>query len=226
MKTKLRNISITIVLSLALAQLSACAAVSTQIEHGNLTAESRMSSSIFLEPVSVEQQTVFVEVKNGSDENLYGLSTQIKQNLRMNGWMVVADVNKAHDMIQVNVVQFGQAKSPEDVWKSTRDGFGSVATGALAGLVVGYATGSAAWGVGVGAGVAAASWIADQMVTNKTYSLITDVQVSVKKNKTWVKHSTRVASAVEKVNLKFEDAKPVLITKTAYKIANILGGSE
>ncbi len=221
MNVRLRN---TIILIISIL-LSACAAVSTQIEHGDLNVESKMSNSIFLEPVSLEKKTVFVEVKNGAAENLFDLALQIKQNLRMNGWTVVSDFNKAHDMIQINVVQFGQAKSQDDVWKSNRDGFGSVATGALAGVVVGYATGSTAWGLGVGASVAAASWVADKMVTNKIYSLITDVEISVRQNKIWSKYRTRVSSVAEKTNLKFEDAKPVLISKTAQQVGNILGDS-
>lgn len=181
-----------------------------------------MSNSIFLDPVADSNQTIYVQVKNTSTEDLSNLTASIKQNLQNGGWTVVSNPKNAHDMVQVNVLQFGQAKSPEDVEKATSSGFGSVITGALAGVAVGYLAGSTAWGVGVGVGVAAASLVADEMITNKTYSLITDVQVSVRnKDNSWQKYNTRISSMANKVNLKFEDAKPVLVNQLSKEVANI-----
>ncbi len=188
------------IFNLLFVNFEGCAAMSTSIQHKDLVVESKMSESIFLDPVDEVDRTVYVEVKNTSSEDLTTLAQQIKQDLTNGGYKVVDKPTKAHDIIQVNVLQFGQAKNPEEVWKSTDSGFGSVMTGAVAGIATGVATGSTAWGVGVGAGVAAASWIADQMVTDKTYSLITDLQLSVRKNATdFEKHKTRVASMADQV---------------------------
>ena len=94
-------------------------------------------------------------------------------------------------------------------------------TGVGVGVGAGAGVGS---GVGVGAGVAAVSWIADQYVQDKSYSLITDVQISVRKSdQSWTRYNTRIASVADKVNLKFEEAKPVLVTQIAQETAGILG---
>lgn len=228
LNSKLKAIATVALMSTITFTQTSCAAMSTQIEHKDLNVESKMSNTIFLEPVPQNLQTVYLEVKNTSSESLVSLTTRIKERLRMGGWKVVNDPAQAHDLLQVNVLQFGEAKSPEDVWKSTNSGFGSVMTGALAGVTVGALTHSTEWGVGVGAGVAAASWIADQLVTNKTYSIITDLQVSVRNpdNKTWTKYNTRIASVANKVNLKFVEVKPLLVKQLSKEISGLLVANE
>ena len=207
---------------LVLASLISCGAVSTEIHDNKLNVESKMSNSIFLDPVDSNKQTIYVQVKNTSTEDLSNLTSGIKQNLQNGGWTIVSSPSKAQDILQVNVLQFGAAKSPDEVNKATSNGFGSVVTGALAGVAVGYLAGSTAWGVGVGAGVAAASWLADTMITNKTYSIITDVQVTVNNlNKTKKQFNTRISSMANQVNLKFQDAKPVIVNQQAKEIAGI-----
>ena len=168
-----------------------------------------------------------MQVKNTSTETLHDLSRQIKLDLAANGYTVVRDPKLADDLLQVNVLQFGAAKTPEEVWKSMHSGYGSVVTGALAGIGVGVFSGSAAWGVGAALGVAAASWIANEMIQDKAYSMITDVQISVKQaDKTWHKHDTRVATVADKVNLKFEEAKPVIVKQIAQEITSIFGPND
>ena len=220
---KLKNVIKASAASILLAYgISSCAATSTAIDHSDLDAESKMSNSIFLDPLDMGDKTIYVQIKNTSTENLSNLTAALKDNLRNGGYEVVNDPHKAHDLLQVNILQYGAAKTPEEVWKSMNSGYGSVMTGALAGIGVGVLSGSAAWGVGVGLGVAAASWIADQMVKDKAYSLITDVQVSVQKpDKSWKRYNTRVASEVDKVNLKFNEAKPVLVEQLSREIAGI-----
>jgi hypothetical protein len=119
--------------------VSSCAATSTMIDHSDLHAESKMSNSIFLDPLDMGDKTIYVQIKNTSTENL--------NNLRDGGYEVVNDPHKAHDLLQVNILQYGAAKNPEEVWKSMNSGYGSVVTGALAGVGVGVLSGSAAWGV-------------------------------------------------------------------------------
>ena len=216
------------VISLAVAiGTSSCAAASAQIHHSDLTVESKMSNSIFLNPLDTADKKIYVQVKNTSTETLHDLSRQIKLDLAANGYTVVRDPKLADDLLQVNVLQFGAAKTPEEVWKSMHSGYGSVVTGALAGIGVGVFSGSAAWGVGAALGVAAASWIANEMIQDKAYSMITDVQISVKQaDKTWHKHDTRVATVADKVNLKFEEAKPVIVKQIAQEITSIFGPND
>ncbi|OAJ33474.1 Lipoprotein YlpA precursor [Piscirickettsiaceae bacterium NZ-RLO1] len=83
-------------------------------------------------------------------------------------------------MVQVNVLQVGEAPNVQSVWQTMATGYGSVMMGGFTGVAAGLATGSAGAGLAVGGATAAASWLADTLVKDVTYSMITDVQVSVK----------------------------------------------
>ena len=55
-----------------------CAATRTLIEKRKLTVETKMSETIFLEPVSPEERVVYVDVKNTTDKELPGIEYGIK----------------------------------------------------------------------------------------------------------------------------------------------------
>ncbi len=183
-------------------------------------------------------------------EDFKGLKEILAQDLQNNGWQVVNDIDKAHDMIQINVLQAGQAKNEAAAWGALSGGFGAdILTGGLIGLAAGYATSSVGAGIGIGAAATGVSWIANQLVENVYYSMITDVQVSVKVNgevtqttsadlaqgsqtstkqtysqKTnWMRYRTRIVSVANQVNLKFEEAKPELQAQVAKQVSGILG---
>ena len=58
--------------------LSGCAAGSTAIAKRNLDVQTKMSDTIFLDPVSPDQRTVYVDVKNTSDKPDLDLAPQIR----------------------------------------------------------------------------------------------------------------------------------------------------
>ncbi|MDA0912121.1 MAG: complement resistance protein TraT [Proteobacteria bacterium] len=175
----------------------------------------------------------------------------LAQDLQRNGWRVVNDISQANDMVQINVLQMGQAKNEASAWGALSGGFGAdIATGALAGLAAGYATGSVGAGLGVGAAVSGVSWIANSLVENVYYSMITDVQVSVKtkdgqvtqttqsnlsqgtqsnvsqtynQKSDWLRYRTRIVSVANQVNLKFEEATPELQAQIAKQVSGIFG---
>ena len=207
-----------------------------------------MSDSIFLEP-SDAKKTIYIQVKSTLSQDFDGLKQQLKQRLEANEWTVVNKVADAEDMVQINVLQAGQAKDEASAWGALKGGFGTdILTGGLMGLAAGYATGSAGVGVGVGVAGSAISWVANQLVENVYYSMVTDVQVSVRSkdgqvtqstesnlaqgtsSKTtqtiqqksdWLKYRTRIVSVANKVNLKFETAKPELQAQIAKQVAGI-----
>ena len=228
--------------------MSGCAAMSTAIKHRNLKVESKMSESIFLEPTD-DAKTIYVQVKSTLSQDFDGLKTQLEQQLAHNGWEIVKTVASANNMVQINVLQAGQAKDEASAWGALQGGFGAdILTGGLMGLAAGYATGSAGVGIGVGAVTGAASWVANQLVENVYYSMVTDVQVSVRskdgpvtqstesnlsqgtsskvsqtinQKSDWLKYRTRIVSVANKVNLKFEDAKPELQAQIAKQVSGI-----
>lgn len=247
-KRKVVYISLFAMMSTSLLSLSGCAALSTSIKHRNLKVESKMSESIFLEPTD-DKKTIYIQVKSNLSQDFDGLKTQLKQQLENEDWTVVNKVADAEDMVQINVLQAGQAKDEAAAWGALNGGFGAdILTGGLMGLAAGYATGSTGVGIGVGAATGAISWVANQLVENVYYSMITDVQVSVRskdgqvtqstesnlsqgnsskvsqtinQKSDWLKYRTRIVSVANKVNLKFETAKPELQAQIAKQVAGI-----
>ena len=231
----------------AIGLLSGCAALQTAVEHRNLDVNSKMSNSIFLDPVSPDQKRIYVAVKNTSSQQNIGLKNELKEALAQNGWSVTNDFTKAHDRVQVNILQVGKAKNANAVYASLSNGFGGALAGGLLGSAI--ASGAASGAIAGGAIGAGAGWISGMLVKNVTYSMITDVQVaqrtedgalvttdtksnlaqgnsgtqtqSMHTKSNFVKYRTRIASTANKVNLDFNDAKPVLAKQMAHEIAGI-----
>ena len=231
----------------AIGLLTGCTALQTAVEHRNLDVNSRMSHSIFLDPVAPDQKTIYVAVKNTSSQANIGLKDALTEALTQKGWRVTNDFIKAHDRVQVNILQVGKAKDANAVYASLSNGFGGALAGGLLGSAIahGAASGALAGGV-IGAG---ASWISGMLVKNVTYSMITDVQVaqrtedgvlvttdtksnlaqgssgtqtqSLHTKSNFVKYRTRIASTANKVNLDFKDAKGALAKQMAHEIAGI-----
>ena len=57
----------------ALMLLSGCAASQTMITKRNLDVQTKMSETIFLDPVGPEQKVMYVEVRNTSDKDNFDL---------------------------------------------------------------------------------------------------------------------------------------------------------
>ena len=250
MKTKSKTIAIIGAALFVTSQLTGCAAISTAIHHGSLKTSSKMSKTIFLDPVSDENKKIYVQVKDTSGKDV-NLKDALVAQLKGEGWDIVHDLGKANDMVQVNVLQAGEAQSPEAVWRSMNGGFGSVLLGGLAGVAAGYSSDSVGTGLAVGGVVSGVSWLADQMYSDVTYSMITDIQVSIRakdgqvtqttqsdlsqgsqtnmkqtyNQKTdWIRYRARIASVADQANLKFDDAKPELVSGITKQIAGIFAG--
>lgn len=227
-------------------QLTGCSAISTEIKHHSLHTQSKMSNTIFLDPVSDKDKKIFIQVRDTSSQKVH-LKEAIASNLISQGWTVTNDMDKAHDMVQVNVLQAGKAQSPESVWGSMNNGFGNVLLGGLSGVSTGMLTNSVGIGLGVGVATAGIGWIANEIVSDVTYSMITDIQVSVRvkgevsqntesklsqgtestttqtyhQKTNWLRYKTRIASVADQVNLEFKDAKPILVKEVSAEISGI-----
>ena len=84
--------------------MSGCGAASTAIEKRNLEVQTKMSDSVFLEPVSPDKQIVYVRVRNTTDKDIE-IEDQIKKAFESKGFKVVADPDEAYFMIQANILQ-------------------------------------------------------------------------------------------------------------------------
>ncbi|TLS68729.1 hypothetical protein FEF65_03265 [Mariprofundus erugo] len=61
---------VAVIALISLWMLSGCAATQTAISKRNLDVQTKMSSTVFLDPVAPEKMTIFVQVRNTSDKQL------------------------------------------------------------------------------------------------------------------------------------------------------------
>ncbi|HAT8966592.1 TPA: conjugal transfer protein TraT [Legionella pneumophila subsp. pneumophila] len=216
--------------------LTGCAATQTVIEHGSLQVSTQQSETIFLDPVSNDKKTVFVSVKNTSDEDV-GIAPQLKTVLSAHGYKVVNSPSSAHYLLQANVLKVGKM-SVAASQSALGGGYGSVIAGAAAGTAVGSLTQSSTGMIAGGLAGGVIGMAADSLVKHVNYTMITDVQIServgkgIKINEQFQSHlkngsstvtsqtssrdsqyqryRTRVVSNADKVNLKFQEARPSL----------------
>lgn len=225
--------------------LSGCAAVHTAIKKRNLDVQTKMSATIFLDPVAASKRTVFLQLRNTSDKQSMNFLSPITSAIQGKGYQVVDDPDKAHYWIQANILKVGKSDLRETQQMLTQ-GYG----GALAGAVVGAQFGGGKGGVAMGLLGAAAGLVGDALVDDTMFVMITDIQLSEKSKQNVIvtednnaklqqgtsgyktvsstekvdrkKYQTRIVSTANKMNLKFDEAQPVLLKGLLNSISGLL----
>jgi len=231
------------------ATISSCAAAFIALSEKDITVQTLVSDTIFLDPVSPAQKTVWIEIKNTSDKDL-DLS-HLRTMIANRGYQVVDDPNAATYRVQVQVLTVAKTSVPA-LAKARGLGHGGVAAGAGTGALVGGAVGGLR-GLGFGTlGGALLGGIGEvflgALVKSVTYGVVTDVQISVKSDKPisesetsilkqgtstsrsqqsarktkWKIYRTRITSAASKANLKFDEARPHLQNGLLRSISGML----
>jgi len=229
--------------------LAGCAAMHTAISKRKLDVQTKMSASIFLDPVADSQKIVYVRAHNTSGISGMNITSDIKEKLRDAGYKITTNPNRAHYWLQANVLRIGKTdrRTANEVLHGGYGGaLSGIAIGATSGALMGESSGAMLAGGLIGGLVGTA---ADAMVKDQLYTMITDVQVSERvakgvrvressksvlqqgtsgrevltSNRTihWKRYRTRVVSTAEKVNLKFKEAKPILKMELAHAVAGI-----
>lgn len=211
--------------------LVGCGALHTSIKKRNLDVQTKMSSTVWLDPVPPEKRTVFLQLRNTSDKPGLTYENEVRAAIAAKGYQVIDNPDIAHYWLQVNVLQVGRT----DLRAGDSFGsFGSAIAGGVAGAQFGGGSGQVAAGVaGAGLGV-----IFDAMVDDNLFTMITDIQISEKVkdgvrvnqsekavlkqgesgSKTQTssevvdrkKYQTRIVSLANKANLEFAEAEPPL----------------
>ena len=88
--------------------LSGCSATHTAISKRNLDVQTKMSDTIFLDPVADDKRTVYVQVRNTSDKQGLSLEPFIVEAVQSKGYRVVRDPEQANFLLQANVLQAGE----------------------------------------------------------------------------------------------------------------------
>jgi len=207
------------ILAIVALMVGGCAAAQIALEHKDLVVQTQMSETVFLEPVSPEKKSIWIEVKNTSDKsielsNLQGLIAQ-------RGYQINSNPSKVPYRLQVNILSVGMC-SPSALNQSIYAGWGGAMTGGLAGAAIGIESDKPFTGGVIGGLIGGATeLIAGSLVKNVTYGIITDVQISENKAGNWRIYRTRVASSANKVNLTFEEALPAIINGLEKSLAGI-----
>ncbi|AKL09944.1 TPA: complement resistance protein TraT [Kluyvera intermedia] len=226
--------------------LSGCGAMSTAIKKRDLDVKTQMSETIWLEPTS--EKTVFIQVRNTSDKDMSGLQSQIASELTAKGYRVTPSSDTAYFWVQASVLKAEKMDLRQSQGFLSSGYEGGATAAALGAGIAAYNTGSAGTTLGVGLATGLVGMAADAMVEDVNYTMVTDLQISerskapvttsnvaaLKQGTSGVKvqtsteqgnrtkYQTRVVSNANKVNLKFEEAKPVLEAQLAKSIAGIL----
>jgi hypothetical protein len=163
--------------------LGGCAATYTAVAKRNLDVQTKMTETVFLDPVPASERTVYVEVRNTSDKPDLDIGSAIRQQIQAKGYRVVDDPRQAHYVLQANVLQAGKS-SLTATQEAYKGGFGGTLLGAAGGGALGYGIGAAGGGndvlLGVGGALIGSAMenLTGAFVQDVTYSIITDVQVS------------------------------------------------
>ena len=237
------------VLMMGVLLLTGCGAVQKSIKYSDLDVQTKMSETVFLDPVADDQKTVVLQVRNTSGQSTFSMENELRQALESKGYRVVSNPDQAHYMLQANVLQIGRIRE-EEAFLSLNGGFGSTLQGAAAGAVAGGLISNNFQGYGVGGLIGAGvGTLADSMVEVMTYNLITDLQISEKakgaivtesshaqlkqgtsgvktsayaEQTSWKKYQTRIISVARQANLKLEEAVPALKKGLIDSLAGIL----
>jgi hypothetical protein len=259
--------------------LAGCQAATTLIDKQNLDVQTHMSDTIFLDPVPEARRTIYVGVRNTSDHPEIDLKYPLIQKLQARGYTIVGDPQAAQYVIQANVLQAGPV-DPKRKDAFLTGGYGTaldaMAVGAAAGALTGWGSGNVGAGVGVGLAVGAATLLADHLIKDVYFTVVTDIQLSVRPAKggvireshatsrssgssnmqthysqgygasegvtnygssgssnssgrsqsyettsEFLKYNVRDVAYANQVNLKWENAAPLLVEKLSSSIANL-----
>lgn len=237
---KTRSLIKIVVLMSVCTLLVGCGATHTAINKRKLDVQTKMSSSIFLDPITSDRKTVYLQIRNTSDKSELDLEHSIAEAMAVKGYTRVMAPEQAQVLLQTNVLQVGRSDL-RAADHALNQGFGAALGGAVAGAAVGSLASRNDNGRGVIVGGlvgASVATVTDAIIQDVVYVVIADVQISERvgnsvtvKEKTrsrlkqgtngvremtstekveWKRYQTRVVATANKVNLKFKQAVPEL----------------
>lgn len=226
--------------------LGGCAATQVALSKKDLDVQTRMSDTIFLDPVSPDKRTLYIQVRNTSDKPNFDIEGPIRQAIEAKGYRVTNNPEQAHYHLLANVLSVEKA-SPSAAESALNAGYGGAfAVGAISGGLITESFKGAGIG-GLAAGAAAV--VANSLVKDVSFMVISDVQISEKaKEGVLIRqdtkldakqgssgssrqtmsevsdrktYRTRVVSTANKVNLKYETASPLLTSGLSRSLAGL-----
>ena len=237
------------VLTTGMGSLVGCNTASKMIKHGNLEVETKMSETVFLDPIDDNKKTVLLQIRNTSDKSGLEIESKIRSAIESKGYRTVNSTQIANIMIQANVLQVGKS-TLENPFQALTGGYGSGLEGFATGAAIAGATGGSGRSMlGIGLITGIGNTVLDAAVEVVNFTMITDLQISEKadgeyvsessdanlkqgtsgykkstweKKTNWKKYQTRIMSVAKKTNLKFEEVEPKLTEGLVKSISGLL----
>ncbi len=168
------------------AMLAGCAATEVALSKKNLDVQTKTSTAVFVDPVSKDKRTIYLDVRSGVMEfDRRAFSQFVKQQFSTNdnGYRIVDEPDAAQFQMLVYVLNLEKA-SPTAAQAALQQGYiggGEVLAGGAVGAVIGANSGKT-WQGGLLGGVAAsgASLVANSLVKDVTYMLVADISIREK----------------------------------------------
>jgi Enterobacterial TraT complement resistance protein len=166
----------------ALVSLLGCAAVHTSIAKKDLDVQTKMSDTVFLDPVSPDKKVVFVQMRNTSDQP-FDIEGPIVTAIAARGYRITLNPDEAHFRLLGNVLSVAKA-SPTAAEAALASGYGGVLGGGALGATVGGAThgwtGAAVGGAVGGIVGGLTETVANASVKDVTFMIVTDIEITEK----------------------------------------------
>lgn len=205
------------------------------ITKSDIHAKTNMSETIFLEPVSPEEQIIYFRFRNTSDENLF-ITEKLKREFENKGFVVTKNPRIANFIVQANLLKVGEmGENEQRNYLVAGYGVGAIAAGATLLTGGGGHRAGAAGLIGAAVGLA----VEAARVKDVHYAMVTDVEIrqrpmlgevvtqyddqfgemgrgSVSSQSSslegveWKKYRTRIVSSAYAPGLDFEQAQPFL----------------
>lgn len=198
--------------------LAGCNAVYTGMSKSDLAIQTKMSSTIWLNPTVPENTYIYVQSRNTSDNFAFNdLGNDIKKSLMLKGYLITNDPSEANFVLQTNVLK---AVMVSDIANADQASSSAMLTGAGVGFAVGTKNNNTtAIGAGLLAGLA--SMYIDANTRDNYYAVQTDIRITEKsKGVNPIYYTTVLTVMANQVNLTPQSASAPI--KEA--IANSLAG--
>lgn len=233
------------VLMAAAIYFSGCGAMHTAVKKRDLDVQTKMSETVFLEPMAPSKRVIYIDVRNTSDKEM-NVREVISDAIRARGYTITDNPESANYMLQANILQVGKTDL-RGSREALDGGFGGAVVGIGAGAVLSGANRDVAVAGLIGAALGV---LGDALVDDTFYTMVTDVQIrerpmsgekmvqsqsaSIKQGSStsiaqsvtgmsaeWKTYRTRIVSTANKMNLEFEEAQPVLQNALAKSLSGL-----
>ncbi len=184
---------------------------------GQARIKTKMTSTIFLNPVAPDKRVIYVEGHNTSSAQNVNFMPILQQALFAQGYRLTRDPSQAEFTLQYNLRYVGKETKSHTATGALAGGFGgAILEGAAGGSGI-QAARAGIIGVGIGA-------LVGYMMSENNYMMVVDIQVRQRQgpgSDNWQTWKDRVATEAAGHHLSFDYAKPAMVQNTAHSIAGI-----